>query len=372
MYNETKYLESIDNNKIDFNLSDIKGHLPLHILLLSDKYYKNKLILKKFIENTNLNLQDNKGNTCLYYLIYNNIWYEYEDILINKKLVIFIYNLDNIQLINIIKKEDYNRFFNIVVNSFYNILQQKNKNYDNYFNFCKVNNSVSEFKKLYPHLYEQIKQKNKINNITNICNELIKYYINEKQISIPEKKNKLCINIKEPYKLSFVPYTGSNIDILCGLYYLEYNNKNVKTSLSSNYIINKKLFNYYSSIGNLNYINKNGQDFYNIEIIWDRQKIFFPENIKELFFNLDKRFLIIPIGIEIPLGNHSNILIYDSKLNIVERFEPNGSTSPIGYYYNSSKLDEYIKFELNNYIQNYTYLSSKNYLPKIDFKYMKI
>ena len=60
MYNETKYLESIDNNKIDFNLSDIKGHLPLHILLLSDKYYKNKLILKKFIENTNLNLQDNK------------------------------------------------------------------------------------------------------------------------------------------------------------------------------------------------------------------------------------------------------------------------------------------------------------------------
>ena len=155
---------------------------------------------------------------------------------------------------------------------------------------------------------------------------------------------------------------------MCGLYYLEYNNKNVKTSLSSNYIINKKLFNYYSSIGNLNYINKNGQDFYNIEIIWDRQKIFFPENIKELFFNLDKRFLIIPIGIEIPLGNHSNILIYDSKLNIVERFEPNGSTSPIGYYYNSSKLDEYIKFELNNYIQNYTYLSSKNYLPKIGFQ----
>ena len=196
MYNETKYLESIDNNKIDFNLSDIKGHLPLHILLLSDKYYKNKLILKKFIENTNLNLQDNKGNTCLYYLIYNNIWYEYEDILKNKKLDIFIYNLENIQLINIIKKEDYNRFFNIVVNSFYNILQQKNKNYDNYFNFCKVNNSVSEFKKLYPHLYEQIKQKNKINNITNICNELIKYYINEKQISIPEKKINYVLILK--------------------------------------------------------------------------------------------------------------------------------------------------------------------------------
>ena len=58
-----------------------------------------------------------------------------------------------------------------------------------------------------------------------------------------------------------------------------------------------------------NIYNKNGSDFYNLEIIWDKQKLIFPDNIKSLIKNLNKRFLIIPIGIEIDIGYHSNILI---------------------------------------------------------------
>ena len=368
MYNEITILNKIKKDKIDFNLCDIKGYTPLHLLLLSKQYYNEKNILQKFIEHTNLNLQDNKGNTCMYYLVYNNLWKDYLDILNKKKIDIFIYNLENIQIINIVDSKDYNIFFDLIIHSFYYILQSKNYNYNNFLNYCKTNNSVSKFKKLYPNMYNKIIKNNNITNISNICYELIKFYINENKISIPEKKNKLCIKLEKPTKLSFVPYTGSNIDILCGLYYLEHTFNNVKTSLTSNFINNKDLFNYYSNTGNINYINNNGQDFYNIEIIWDKQKLIFPENSKSLFLNLTKRFLIIPIGIEIQLGNHSNILIYDSKLNIVERFEPNGSTSPAGYYYNSSKLDELIKIELNNYIQNYIYISSKEYLPKVGFQ----
>lgn len=368
MNNELSILNKISNNKINFNLSDIKGYTPLHILLLSSKYYNNKNILQKFIEHTNLNLQDNNGNTCLYYLIYNNLWQDYINILKKKKLDIFIYNIENIQLINIIPSQEYDIFFDLIINSFYHILQTKQYIYQDYLNFCKTKNSVSEFKKLYPNLYNKIIIKNNVNNISNICYEIIKYYINKNKISIPEKKNKICIKLNKPKYLSFVPYTGSNIDILCGLYHLEYNFNNVKTSITSQFINNNNLFNYYSSIGNLNYINKNGQDFYNIEIIWDKQVLIFPENFNSLFLNLSKRFLIIPIGIEINLGNHSNILIYDSQLNIVERFEPNGSSSPAGYYYNSSKLDELLKLELNKYIQNYNFLSPKEYLPKIGFQ----
>ena len=134
--------------------------------------------------------------------------------------------------------------------------------------------------------------------------------------------------------------------------------------MSKNFIENEKLENYYRSIGKTTY-NKIGQDFYNLEIIWDKQKLIFPTNFKSLLLNLKKRFFIIPIGIEIDIGYHSNILIYDSKLNIVERFEPNGSSSPYGYYYNSSKLDMLIKYKLKKYINNFNYIGPKDYLPKI-------
>jgi len=365
LYNKQDLLLKIlDNKNINYNICNIKGLTPLHMILQSNKFKNNDNILRKIIHNTNLNLQDNNGNTCLYYLLNNDIWLDYKEELIKKKLNIFIYNLDNIQIIDIIKKEYYNDFIDIVIKSFYNILKNKKVDFKDYLNYCKENNSHSEFKKKYPKIYDDIKKKNKKINTSNICYEIIKYYMIENRISIPEKKNKICINIEKPIKLAFVPYTGSNLDILCGLYYLEYNFNNVRTSLTKNFIENKKLEKYYISSGK-NIYNKNGSDFYNLEIIWDKQKLIFPDNIKSLIKNLNKRFLIIPIGIEIDIGNHSNILIYDTKLKLVERFEPNGSNSPYGYYYNSSKLDELLKYKLRKYISDFDYISPKEYLPKI-------
>lgn len=90
-----------------------------------------------------------------------------------------------------------------------------------------------------------------------------------------------------------------------------------------------------------------------------------PQDISKLILNQKKRFLVIPIGIENDLGYHSNILIYDKKLNLVERFEPNGKTGPTGYYFNSSKLDELLQYKLKKYINNFKYLYPKLYLPKI-------
>jgi len=365
IYNKQDLLLNIlNNNNINYNICNIKGLTPLHMILQSNKFKNSDEILRKMIQNTNLNLQDNNGNTCLYYLIKNDIWLEYKEELYKKKLDIFIYNLEDIQIINIVKKEYYEQFINIIIKSFYNILKKKNVEFEEYLNYCKVDNSHSEFKKKYPEIYDKIIKINKKINTNDICYEIIKYYIIEKKISIPEHKNKLCINIEKPIKLAFVPYTGSNLDILCGLYYLEYNFKNVKTSLTKNFIINKKLENYYKTIGK-NIYSENGSDFYNLEIIWDKQKLILPDNIVEIIKNLKKRFLVIPIGIEIDIGYHSNILIYDSKLKLIERFEPNGSNSPYGYYYNSSKLDELLKYKLKKYINEFNYISPKQYLPKI-------
>ena len=84
IYNKKNLI--IDNNKLKFNynLCDINGSTPLHLILQSSKFIDSKNIIDKFIKKTNLNLQDNKGNTSLYYLIKNNIWKNHIDILVNK------------------------------------------------------------------------------------------------------------------------------------------------------------------------------------------------------------------------------------------------------------------------------------------------
>ena len=231
-------------------------------------------------------------------------------------------------------------------------------------NYCKNNNSYIEFSSKFPNIIKEINSNNIEIDNNNICYSVIKNYILNNNYSIPQKLKKVCIKIDKPLKLTFVPYTGSNLDILSGLYYLETNFDNVKTTLTKNFIENKKLLKYYKLTGKNNF-NPFGSDFYNIEIIWNKQKLIFPDTFKMLLLNLNKRFFISPIGIETDIGYHSNILIYDSKLKLVERFEPNGSTGPYGYHYNSSTLDKILKFKLSKYIDDFNYIYPKKYLPKI-------
>lgn len=368
IYNKQKLLLEIlkkFKKKINYNMCDISGSTPLHLVLQSTYFVDSYEITRLLIINTKLNLQDNRGNTCLFYLIINEIWINYKNELENKKLNIFIYNLKNEQLIDLINPKIYDKFLDLIINSFYNyLLKSTNYDFENYLNYCKFNKSVVDFKKKFPEIYKKILNKYKKIDTENICRNIIKYYITENNLSIPEKKNKICIKIDKPIKLEFVPYTGSNLDILCGLFYLQNNNDNVETSLTKNFINNSKLFKYFDKTGKY-YLHKNGKDFYNIEIIWDKQKLIMPQDISKLILNQKKRFLVIPIGIENDLGYHSNILIYDKKLNLVERFEPNGKTGPTGYYFNSSKLDELLQYKLKKYINNFKYLYPKLYLPKI-------
>ena len=71
-------------------------------------------------------------------------------------------------------------------------------------------------------------------------------------------------------------------------------------------------------------------------------------------------------------GSHANYLIYDVKKNIVERFEPHGSTTPPGLNYNPDLLDDLLisRFKLIN--ENITYIKPSQYLPKIGFQLLDI
>ena len=116
-------------------------------------------------------------------------------------------------------------------------------------------------------------------------------------------------------------------------------------------------------------------EFLNFEIIWVNQKLFIVENFFEKINTCIRKkseFIIIPLGIEIPEGSHANYLIYDVKNNIIERFEPHGSTTPPGFNYNPNLLDDLLlaRFKLIN--ENIKYLKPSQYLPKISFQLLDI
>ena len=163
-------------------------------------------------------------------------------------------------------------------------------------------------------------------------------------VSINKLNDFLYDNIK------FSSYTGISLDVLMGLIYICKKFNTVQTTLTKNFMKNQILEDYYSANG----IQKGlYDDFLNFELIWSYQKLFFPTTLKttihDFLKNNNKRFLIIPIGIELTVGAHANILLYDKINNEMERFEPYGKDFPPGFNYNPSGLDNNLK----NYFKNY-------------------
>jgi hypothetical protein len=83
----------------------------------------------------------------------------------------------------------------------------------------------------------------------------------------------------------------------------------------------------------------------------------------------DIKFIVLPIGIELNEGSHSNILIIDKSARTVERFEPNGANYPMGLNYNQNLLDTLLQ---NKFIEhNLNYLKPSDYLPTIGFQILE-
>ena len=63
---------------INYNLYNIDGNTPCHILLLNLDIFKKEynVIINDLIENTDLNIQNQNGESCLFLLIKNNFWKE--------------------------------------------------------------------------------------------------------------------------------------------------------------------------------------------------------------------------------------------------------------------------------------------------------
>jgi len=330
------------SDKLIAQITDIDGNTILHLLLLKNKryYFPNILKISSFL------IQNNENNTVLHLLLQEN-WQKYKDIIEKQKLSIYLKNKNNISPYDIlISNKLYQSFLPIVIDAYYNqlIINSEKEYITEWENKC----SLKKLKK-------------------NECETLIIKNINN-GISYPQKKKNYCIDIKKK-NITKSTYLGITVDIISGLLLLKElikNKEKFNTSLNfKNITNNSKLSNYYT----VNRIIRN--DFLNFEIIWTYQTIFFPDGLDTIFtsfLNSKNRYFVIPIGIELAQGSHANILIYDKKLLLLERFEPDGSNTPNDFNYFPDDLDTYIYQYFIKLDTQFKYVTPKEGSPRISFQ----
>ena len=352
IFNKSKQIIELFYDKINVNLVNISGQISANLFFEND-YDMDKLDdyrFKEILLKSKLNLQNSDGRTLLHNLIQHNIWENYEDIIVIKNNKIFIQDINGISPYDLLKKNYPNKldkFINLVAISFYNHI---------------IKNDVSTYKLKINCNFTDLNDKNN-------CIQTIKKYIIDTNTSCPEKKKSYCNDDITTNDIKFSSYVGIGLDIVCGLLYLKNKYPKVSTTLTSDFIENNNLEEYYKKNG----IQKGLSDFLNYEIIWSFHKLFIPLNIKTTIdsFKNDatKEYLIFPVGIELSNGAHANILLYQKSTNTMERFEPYGKDFPPGFNYIPGNLDLNIKNLFNNYFNSddnkFIYISPSEYSTKI-------
>jgi ankyrin repeat protein len=356
------YVEDINSKKditgdhIDPNIVNIEGLTITHLILY---YYKEDYdkYLSKIIPHSNLNYQDNTGNTILHIIAENNLWEKFDTLLDIKKLNIFIKNNKGktvMEMVHIHKREN---FLNTIIKSYYNYLKKYENGWLlNWQNKCSGKNlgDINESE----------------------CFKLIREEIINEKISVPTKKDKINITIVEDEIVYFSTFTGSLLDMISGFKYLVKKYPEAASLFHSNQENTPELEKYNQSLG----IQENPhQHLIHFEIRWIYQRFFLPPGFETILSNIilgkKYKYVIIPIGIILSNGSHSNGLFYDIEKKIIERFEPHGSDYPGQFNYNPELLDEILYKQLSNIISGIykeniviKYYKPKNYLPKIGFQ----
>ena len=371
--------EQLIKNNLLYSETNMNGNTALHLLLEDDiinhsinldKKYKFDIfnILLKMIENTDINIINMEGITCLHLIAMKNLFTipEIKSILTKSRMNLFITNKDGLSVLDMVKttegyKDD---FISIAVDSYYNTLKIT-KSYNHlapWEQYC-ANDDLTNLLKTISGI-----NKKKEYNIIHYCKEHIRKLILDKKQSIPTYKE-LNLNLDTGIYTEGCFYTGSTIDILFGLLYLNMNKniKNLSLLLEYPLTVNKELENYYIKMG-LNYNFK--MEFSNIEIVWSFMKLIYPTNFDSILLNRIKnaQFIIIPLGIEVSNSSHANNLIIDVDKKTIERFEPNGMNPPRGFYYNPSLLNSLLVTKFEQLLPDYKYISPSDYLPNIGFQ----
>lgn len=386
----TKYEDISNRNpklKIKYNLWNLDGKILLHDIL--EHYNETKLhYVNKIIKYSNLSIQDNNGNTCMHYLIVLDLWKNYIDILETKKINIFAKNSAGKAVIDLIYTDDkydvpkmieYNEFIDTITKSYIYMLKKQKKDWNTELDkicgrdMSELTNDEKKF------ITDNISNENDIDTgcYLLIRNKLIgdiKKY-REGKLSYCQRSYPTtlinCVEVTEGVILDVCTFTGSLLDVLFGLIFLIKKHGNIVcTTLGKQHTPRDELCNFYKSMGLI----MNGRcEFLNFEIVWIDYKLYLIDDFSELFSSCvqsSARFIIIPLGIEMKSGSHANYLIYDKELKELERFEPHGGTTPIGFNYNTHFLDDILTEYFKSIDKDIKYIKPNDFIPKIGFQLM--
>lgn len=373
----------MNSHNVNLNVWNFDGKIAM-ILALEIDLPNLPEYIDILITGSNVNIQDNTGNTCLHFLCLKNLWKDYQNQLIIKKLDVFIPNKLNVRPIDIVNRKDIDMFINMVVDSYLYRLRNANVYWsEEWENLCKKELYYDKITKEEKDVLSDTLKTTKITEKSiDICRviieEKIRVIYNRKDVkscnkSYPLKRGYMCLDIIEGKNLGVCTFTGSTLDILIGLIYLLKKHPDACSTFSRNFSENKELCKFYKSIG---IIMNTRCEFLNFEIVWVHNKLYltedFYDNFRKCLSKKDKRFVIIPLGIEMRQGNHANYLLYDKNKNEIERFEPHGSSPPSGLNYNASLLDDILEVRFKEINPSIKYIRPKSYLPKIGFQLLDV
>lgn len=356
-----------ENYNCNVNLWNIDGIIPLHqVLLNGNNNFVNHI--DSLLEKSNINIQDKNGNSCFYYLLKFKIWNKYISILNKKKINVFLKNKNNEYIFDLIEKlndKDKELIYELLVNSYFYTLKNNNKNWTDELDIkCSKNNIDSEIINMC-----KIKIKEKINSLIDKIknNDTIKCY----EKSFPIVRPSMCVEISEGKDLQLCTFTGNLLDVLIGLIYLTQKHNNYICNILNNKINKYDLCSKYKLD---NIISENNKcELVSFEIIWSNKNLYFSDffisNFLNCISNIKKKFIIVPLGIEMKEGSHAGYLVYDIANKELERFETYGSgISLYGTHYDAVLLDEKIEQRFKELDENIKYIKPYNFLPKISFQ----
>ena len=405
------------NIKWNINIYNIDGNTPGHIFFSNINFFSksNLNILINWIgENTDMNIQNFKGESILYLVVKNNYWKNISNILMNKKLDIFIIVDGKETIFDYLEKNDYGYFLDIVTQSYLNLLatnSSSSKWIEYWDNRCKKIVKLSELNETELELLlnlDIIKSNEKSKHDENICFEIIKNKLdkaidifiqtkNAFEVSSYPQAHKFSKLISKYPNVVVSTFSGSTIDVLVGMIYLlnKFNKKENSYYLKSSIDILKSkndvivcnptiISNPLEQTVVSN--NSNSQNLIceinGFEIMWINKNIIFPiqHNIsinsilKWMVNNKSNgcRWFIVPIGIEFNSFSHANYLIIDIETMEIERFEPHGAYPPVGYNYAPELLDTTISNYIGESGLEFKYFKPIDYLPKIGFQTIEI
>jgi len=378
---------------VNFNIFNYESNIPLHLALK----YKHYGFISKLISGSNINFQNMQGDTPMHYFTEYEIWNNYNEELQLKKIDMFVYNVNNETPLDYVKPDEIEKFIDLVANGYLYTLRTFNFDWTtNWERLCFNPVTIDmlsdvdkdDIKSMNDKLLDSL---NHNENNKDICksiivqkiNNIYANYINSKKnnerisrkdVTYPKKKISSCTDITTcAYESNnYCTYTGTTLDILIGLIYILRKFPMATSTVDEHFIENNKLCDYYKSIGSYS---RSRCEFLNFEIIWINKIIHFStnflENFKKAMQTDSKRFIIIPVGIEMHKGSHSNYLIFDKDTYELERFEPYGSDNPYMFDYEGNILDERLKKFFTKEYKNIKYIKPSDYEPKVGFQFLE-